>query len=54
MAEIEKIGDSGSPGITLPEDKIDELGLEAGDKVVIVPTNDPGVLTVYFPEKQTE
>ena len=54
MAKLKRIGDAYSLGISLPEDKIDELGLEAGDKVVIVPNNDPEVIEIYFPAKQTE
>lgn len=52
MAKLVKIGGSGSLGITLPKENLDERGLEAGDEVGIVTTDDPDVLKIYLPAKQ--
>jgi antitoxin component of MazEF toxin-antitoxin module len=54
MAKLVKMGGSGSLGITLPKDKLDEHGLEAGDEVGIVTTDDPDILQIHLPPKQEE
>lgn len=54
MAKLVKMGGSGSLGITLPKDMLDERGLEAGDEVGIVTTDDPDVLEIHLPPIQDE
>lgn len=54
MAKLVKMGATGSLGITLPKEKLDEPGLEAGDRVGIVSTDDPDVLEIQLPAKQEE
>lgn len=51
MAKLVKMGGTGSLGITLPKEKLDERGLEAGDEVGIVSTDDPDVLKIHLPQK---
>lgn len=51
MAKLVKMGGSGSLGITLPKEKLDERGLKAGDEVGIVTTDDPNVLKIHLPSK---
>lgn len=52
MAKLVKMGGSGSLGITLPKDKLDERALEAGDEVGIVTTADPDVLEIHLPSRE--
>ncbi len=44
-----RIGGSGSLGITLPKDELDKRGIEAGDRVVILPGDEPDSVKLYFP-----
>lgn len=44
-----RIGGSGSLGITLPKDELEERGIEAGDEVVILPGDSPDTFELHFP-----
>lgn len=46
---IIRIGGSGSLGITLPKEALDKRGFEAGDQVVLLPSDHPDAFTLYFP-----
>lgn len=48
MAKLVEMGGSGSLDITLPMDNIDVRGLEAGDEVGIVTTDDPDVFRIHL------
>ena len=47
-----RIGGSGSLGITLPKDELDKRGIEAGDQVLLLPSDDPDAFTLYFPPEE--
>ena len=50
-APLIRIGGSGSLGITLPKEELEQRGIEAGDEVVLLPSDDPNSFTVYLPRK---
>lgn len=49
MSKLIQMGGSGSLGITLPKEKLEKRGLEAGDEVGILTTSDPDVLEIHLP-----
>ena len=47
---IVKTGGSGSLGITLPKEKLENCGLEEGDQVIIMPGESSKELVILLPE----
>lgn len=50
--KIVPTGGSGSLGITLPKEELRERGLDAGDAVVMLPTDDPDTFELHFPPQE--
>lgn len=44
-----RVDGSESLGIALPKDELERRGIQAGDTVVLVPSNDPDSFTRYMP-----
>jgi hypothetical protein len=45
-------GGSGSLGVTLPKEEFRRRGLNAGDAVVLLPTDDPDTFELHFPPQE--
>ena len=50
--KIVPTGGSGSLGVTLPKDELRKRELEAGDAVVLLPTDDPDTFELHFPPQE--
>lgn len=51
-ATLTSTGGSGSLGITLPKEVLEERNLDVGDEIVLLPSDEPDTFTLYFPPQE--